>query len=880
MFPAAPISLAERAPAALRALLGGLRPSPGSDPGEMHRELMLAVLRVIVLLYAEGLGVRSPAPAGGAAGGVGAIFERLAGDAARDPGAMERRAGGWARLGAALREVRGGGGLFEEGAAGGRAGGGRGGKRRRGRGGAAAVSDGALHRALAALIVAGEGRVPYGALELEQIGSAYEALLAHTLQRAPGGGLSLQPTEERRRRGSHYTPRALAAEVVEEALRPQFEAMGVDPTPAQIVGLKVWDPAMGAGAFLLAACRALGDRLAAAKRRRGGQQGGEEAGRREGHEKSSLLLPASPPPCESLRPDPTAAGHRGRGAAEGDDEALRARRLVAGRCLHGVELDPIAAELARVSLRLLTRAGERLAEAIEGALRQGDALVGELELPGVLGRDNPGFDAIVGNPPFAGKNTRMAAHGAAYLARLQARHEGMHGNADLCAHFFRRAFGLLRRGGTLGLLATNTIAQGDTRAAGLGWICRNGGVIYRATRRLRWPGSAAVAVSVVHLQREPARPLQAVLDGAPVARISAFLSHRGGDEGPAPLPENAGAAFIGSYVLGMGFTFDDGAAAATPLAEMRRLIARDPRNGERILPYLGGKELNSSPTHAHHRYVIDFGQRTEEEARAWPDLLAIVEAKVRPQRARLGDNADGRRRKRCWWQWGRYTPALFEAMRGLDRVLVTARVSEHLSFARVPARQVFSEQLVVFALPGAGAFAVLQSRVHEAWARAFASSLEDRLRYTPSDCFEPFPFPAGWREDRRIEAIGKAYDRRRAALLVARGEGLTALYNRFHDPGERDPGVLELRALHAEMDRAVLDAYGFADLAPACEFSREPGRPARLRWPDAARDEVLTRLLEVHAAAAAAAAAAARALPRNATDSSREIPRAAPAGAL
>jgi hypothetical protein len=328
----------------------------------------------------------------------------------------------------------------------------------------------------------------------------------------------------------------------------------------------------------------------------------------------------------------------------------------------------------------------------------------------------------------------------------------------------------------------------------------------------------------------------------------------------------------------MGFTFDDAAEAATPLAEMRRLVARDPRNGERIFPYLGGEELNTSPTHAHRRYVIDFAQRTEEEARAWPDLLAIVEARVRPQRARLADNADGRRRKRCWWQWGRYTPALFEALRGLDRVLVTARVSKHAAFALVPARQVFSEQLVVFALPWPCALAVLQSRVHEVWARSFASSLEERLRYTPSDCFETFPFPAGWRGDARLAEVGEAYQRRRAALLVERGEGLTALYNRFHDPGEREAGVLELRELHAAMDRAVLDAYGWADLAPGCEFLLEyedeeggaPGggrknrngkkrsRPWCFRWPDAVRHEVLGRLLRLNAARAPARGGARR----------------------
>ena len=111
-------------------------------------------------------------------------------------------------------------------------------------------------------------------------------------------------------------------------------------------------------------------------------------------------------------------------------------------------------------------------------------------------RENPGFDAFVGNPPFAGKNTVNAANPPRYLDWLKQTDRESHGNSDLVAHFFRRGFDLLREGGTLGLIATNTIAQGDTRFTGLRWICENGGAIYDATRRYKWPGQAAVVVSV------------------------------------------------------------------------------------------------------------------------------------------------------------------------------------------------------------------------------------------------------------------------------------------------------------------------------------------------------------------------------------------------
>lgn len=125
----------------------------------------------------------------------------------------------------------------------------------------------------------------------------------------------------------------------------------------------------------------------------------------------------------------------------------------------------------------------------------------EIEFPEVFDRDNPGFDAIVGNPPFAGKNNLINGNRASYIDWLKVQHPESHGNADLVAHFFRRAFDVLRRNGSFGLIATNTIGQGDTRATGLRWLCTHGGTIYAARKRVKWPGQAAVVVSVVNVAK-------------------------------------------------------------------------------------------------------------------------------------------------------------------------------------------------------------------------------------------------------------------------------------------------------------------------------------------------------------------------------------------
>jgi hypothetical protein len=258
----------------------------------------------------------------------------------------------------------------------------------------------------------------------------------------------------------------------------------------------------------------------------------------------------------------------------------------------------------------------------------------------VFAGKEPGFDAIVGNPPFAGKNTLIASHRERYPDWLRTIHEGAHGNADLVAHFFRRAFALLRRGGAFGLIATNTIRQGDTRATGLRPIREAGGTIFRAVRRLKWPGEAAVVVSVVHVCKGP-YPSSTELDGQEVERITAFLFSKGGDADPVRLAANAGKSFQGSIVLGMGFTFDDTdrKGAASSLAEMRRLVERNPRNRDRIFPYIGGEEINDSPIHAHHRYIINFEDLSESKARSFfrqEDTLALRYYAAEPMRSGLG----------------------------------------------------------------------------------------------------------------------------------------------------------------------------------------------------------------------------------------------------
>lgn len=466
-----------------------------------------------------------------------------------------------------------------------------------------------------------------------------------------------------------------------------------------------------------------------------------------------------------------------------------------------------------------------------------------------------GFDAFVGNPPFAGKNTIVRAAGEVYIEWLQHIHDKSHGNADVTAHFFRRLFRLTRPAGCLGLIATNTIAQGDTRATGLQRIVADGGVIYAAERSMPWPGAAAVVVSVVHIRRGAPHP-EKVLDGKRVAAIDSRLMAFEERADPVALFAQAERGFAGAKLFGQGFVLSADERAA--------LVTHDPNNATRIQSYIGGEEVNGLPDIAPRRFVINFGHAPLEEAERWPDLLAIARDRVKPERDR---NKRGTYQT-YWWRLGETGTALYAALRGKRRCLVNCQVSRHLNFAWQHVDVLFAHTLCVFALDSDSEFAVMQSRAHELWARFFASSMKDDLRYTPSDCFETFPFPRAWEPNAALEASGRAYYEFRAALMVRNNEGLTATYNRFHDPDERDADILRLRELHDVMDRAVLDAYGWTDIRPTCEFlldyeepedddgggdgrGKKRKKPWRWRWPDEVRDEVLARLLALNAERAA-----------------------------
>ena len=466
-----------------------------------------------------------------------------------------------------------------------------------------------------------------------------------------------------------------------------------------------------------------------------------------------------------------------------------------------------------------------------------------LAMPEVMGRG--GFDAIIGNPPFLGGQKLTGAMGANirdWFVEVLAR--GQRGSADLIAYFFLRAHSLLNDHGTLGLVATNTVAQGDTREVGLDQMVDSGFTITRAIQSRSWPSQSAnlefAAVWGTH--GTLSNRVMAVCDDAPVPRICTLLEPAGSVKGkPERLNENQGIAFIGCYVLGKGFILDPEEAA--------EWIAADSRNAEVLFPYLNGEDLNSRPDCSPSRWVVDFGLREYREAAAYELPFSRVFRDVKPQREEVKIDY----RREYWWRFAAWAPAMRKAIADLDEVLVIARVSKTIMPVRVSTGQVMSEQVVVFATDSYAQQAILSSSIHRYWAISYGSGMRNDPRYTPSDVFETFPRPEPTAE---LEVIGRTLDTERREIMLRRELGLTKLYNLVNDPGLEtgtDLDVDRMRAIHVELDETVAAAYGWDDLDLTHGF-HSYRKVTRWTVPPATRVEILDRLLEENHRRAAAEA--------------------------
>lgn len=785
------------------------------------------------------------------------------------------------------------------------------------------------------------------------------------------GSVYVTQGQDRRSTGTHYTPRSLTEPIVQYTLEPIVYIGVAEGKPkeewqlkpaSELLKLKVCDFAMGSGAFLVQACRYLAERLV---------ESWEEAERT--HPGQVIITPEGE--LSESRPDESII------PKDATERMVVAKRIVADRCIYGVDVNPMAVEMAKLSLWLVTmqknrpftfldhalKCGDSLlgvtdakqieyfslqpekkiqsesiedickplletaitkrkelegftATDIQGIQRKeqlfleaesaldkvrflGDLLIGEalrnisksadmtaielgevfrdithafsdtsdpyhnikikslrdkakrllgsrkpfhwlLEFPEIFWTesDSKGFDAIVGNPPFMGGYKITSAIGTDYRDFLvQYLAKGLKRPGDLCAYFFLRFQDLIKTCGQTGALATNTIAQGDTREVGLDKLIASGWSIPRAISSRPWPGGASLEISYVWLYKGKWENTF-ILDEKEVNGITTFLTIPNRVVGlPYHLAANFNKSFKGSDVNGMGFVLIP--------EEAQILIDKNPKNKDVLFPYLNGEDLNSRPDQSPSRWVINFfdwpldldsapAGYKGRVATDYPDCFGIIKEKVKPEREKNNRKVY----RDYWWHYAEKRPALYSTIKVLKRVLVVTLTSKYICFSFANSSLVYSNACGVMAFNSERVFSILQSSCHDIWVKEHSSTLETRQRYMLADVFETFPFPTNYSS---LDEIGGQYYIHRQSIMFSRQEGLTDTYNRFHNPNETSADIAKLRELHKEMDEAVANAYGWSDLDLGHGF-HQTKQGIRYTISEEARREVLDRLLELN----------------------------------
>ncbi|WP_428408271.1 class I SAM-dependent DNA methyltransferase [Hyphococcus sp.] len=490
--------------------------------------------------------------------------------------------------------------------------------------------------------------------------------------------------------------------------------------------------------------------------------------------------------------------------------------------------------------------------------------------------DWPEAEFIVGNPPFIGGKDMRAELGDGYAEAAWKARKDVPGGADFVMHFWDEAASRLTakppKGKTnplrrFGFITTNSITQTFSRRVVEKWM------------NAKQPLSLIFAV--------PDHPWLKSVDKAAV-RIAMTVAVRGQREGvlaevvkeeglntdtpKVELESHMGRIFSNLHV-GINIT------TATPLLSNEDISFRgftlsgqgfvvEPKDSlyhlkNRVVGYVTSGELTGRDQ---HRKVIDVFGLNEKQVRSdFPELYARLLERVKPER--VTNNRQSYRE--FWWVFSEPRSELRAAINNIDRRIVTPRTAKHRFFLSLAADVATESEVITIATEVFFFIAILSSRAHVAWVLRSGGTLEDRPRYNNSVCFLNFPFPACVTDpdadNSHLDALGERLDAfRKERLDDWDWLTMTRLYNALERYREAMNGGEPLREeernvheraqiailaeLHDDIDRAVLDAYGWADLAPALVGKPGGTTPSPMKSPEQeeAEEELLSRLVALN----------------------------------
>ena len=457
---------------------------------------------------------------------------------------------------------------------------------------------------------------------------------------------------------------------------------------------------------------------------------------------------------------------------------------------YGMDINAFAVELAKVTLMIGRKVAIDRLGLNEPSLPL-DTLDQNIICTDALFTEWVKADAIIGNPPFlGGKHIRLTL-GDEYVDQLFNRFPEIR-DVDFCAYWFKLTHDRLGETGRAGLVATNSISQGKSRAVSLDYISENGGYIYNAISSQEWSGEAKVHVSLVNWSKQ--KPNQFILDGKEVSLINSSLQSTIKVTQAVRLKANLNQCFQGVIPNGKGFYVKEEIA--------QEWIKKDAKNLDVLKLSVSADDLTTNPHGEPSRWIIDFNDMSLEDASNYKLPFEYIKINVKPER-------DKNRRKTTklnWWKFGEKRPEMRKAINNKSFYLAIPAHSKWFIFMPVLCKYLSNNSIMILASDDYYILGILTSNLHRIWVKAQSSTLEDRTRYTNTTCFETFPFPQN-PSKKIVETIRKtAIDLHeyRSQEMEKKGWGITQLYNQYyHEPASK------LYKLHQKLDQLVIEAYGF-----------------------------------------------------------------------
>jgi hypothetical protein len=767
---------------------------------------------------------------------------------------------------------------------------------------------------------------------------------------------------DRRETGTHYTPKSLTETIVKNTLEPLAYIGPSEGTPrdswqlkspAAFLDLKICDPAMGSGAFLVQVCRWLSERLI------------EAWAQAEDQGKS---INASGEVVDNIGSQEPM--HR-----DIEERLITARRLIAERCLYGVDMNPLAVELAKLSIWLITlakgrpfgfldhnlRCGDSLLgiinlhqlhfldmnpdrasskklfaykidEAVTEAIKLrtelrshpikdirdvevmasldeqaraklklptivADALVGEylvaqgktvdvtmlsieagdaidagspkqealtnrasvslsanlppnkphrrpfhwpLEFPEVFVRVRPGFDAMVGNPPFIGNKFWKERLGEGFQNQAKLVLGVAPGKIDLSVVFHRRVSDLLRDEGAYGLLATDNIAEGSAISVGLGVIVTTGNFFF-TVKGMAWPGAAAVSISIIcFFKGEYGSPKSA--NGVLCDRIgSRLLPIEEDNWEPVRLDDG-----LFSFE---GVNNSKGLAFVIGLENEWYELLRDEPNSL-LVPYITGDDITTHALTRVDRWALDIADRNLGEIeRDYPVAYRFIHDVVKPTRTPAALKSYKGLIDR-WWQFWNHRADQMRRLRQQEKFVGYSKVTKYPICMLAPSGWIYTNQVVLIGIDRGDEHAICLSSFFRFWLNEYSGGrLEGRLRLSITESIAKFPLPDATVGRSGIQSAQSFND---LAVQWSRdhGVGMTDVINAIHSPDTNDQHITELRIQLHQIDVAVAAAFGWQDLDLSYEFVEQDADGARDKWrfqlSDRTWANIMTRLVDLN----------------------------------